>query len=194
MIVPVRGGPAVGAASKATAPAPVPEAPERIVSQSASETAVQPQSALEARTSIRPDPPAGSKLAAAWASVMVHSPAACTISARALLRTIAPRRIWGSGLATASNCTAPSPCPLVPDLMLSQALSDAADQAHSRAVVTATWPAPPLEGRGALATLTETAHFDTEPGEVMLVVADEPHAAVQASAAAAAMARTPVRQ
>ena len=62
--------------------APVPLAPERMVIQSASATAVHVHSALDARTSTCPVPPAASKLPDSSASVIVHSPAACMTSAR----------------------------------------------------------------------------------------------------------------
>ena len=103
VIPPVRGGPVVAATSKFTTPAPVPFAAPRIVIQSASATAVHAQSALEALTSTRPDPPPRSKLPESGAREIVHSPAACMTSARWLLARIAPRRTSGSGLATASN-------------------------------------------------------------------------------------------
>jgi hypothetical protein len=181
---PVRGGPVVAAISNVTAPVPVPLAGGRIVIQSESAAAVHVHSALDARTSMRPDPPDGSKLAASCPSVMVHSPAACEISARWLFNTMAPRRTAGSGFDAASNSTAPSPWPLTPALMVSHALSDDAVHAHSRAVVTATCPVPPVAGTGVAGGDTETPHFETVAGEVMVVFPDEPQAAREAARAA----------
>ena len=75
---------------------------------------------------------------------------------------MAPRRTTGSGLATASNCTVPSPWPLPPALIVSQGFSDDAVQAHSRAAVTATPPVPPEAGTGPSGPATDTVHFDIE--------------------------------
>jgi len=57
VIVPARGGPVVGATVKVTVADPFPLAFELTVIQSTSDTAVQVQSALEARTSTVPVPP-----------------------------------------------------------------------------------------------------------------------------------------
>jgi hypothetical protein len=179
--------------SNITAPVPVPLVGGRIVIQSESLTAVHVQSALDARTSTRPDPPDGSKLAASCPSVMVHSPAACEISARWSFSTMAPRRTVGSGLDAASNWTAPSPCPLTPALMLSHALSDDAVHAHSRAVVTAICPVPPVAGTGAAGGASETAHLETVAGEVTVVLPDEPQA-VRLTARTAADSSTAARR
>jgi hypothetical protein len=176
VMLPVRGGPVVAAISNVTAPVPVPLAEGRIVIQSESATAVHVHNALDARTSMRPDPPDGSKLAASCPSVMVHSPAACEISARWSFSTMAPRRTAGSGFDAASNWTAPSPWPLTPALMLSHGLSDDAVHAHSRAVVTAICPVPPDAGTGAAGEETDTPHLETVAGEVTVVLPDEPHA------------------
>jgi hypothetical protein len=191
--VPVRGGPVVAAISNVTAPVPVPFAGGRIVIQSESEAAVHVHSALDARTSMRPDPPDGSKLAASCPRVTVHSPAACAISARWPFSTMAPRRTAGSGLDAASNWTAPSPWPLTPALMLSHVLSDDALHAHSRAVVTAICPVPPVAGTGVSGGETETPHFETVAGDVTVVDPDEPHA-VRLTARTAANTSTAARR
>lgn len=79
--------------------------------------------------------------------------------------------------------------------MLSHEDSDAADHAHSRAVVTVTWPEPPDAGTGVSGGVTETAHFEPGVGAVMLVVADEPQAAAtMASTTMTAAAAIPERQ
>lgn len=74
--VPVRGGPVVGATVNEIAADPHPLAPAVMVIQSASDTPVQAQSGLEARTSTPPDPPAGEKDAELLASVNWHCEAA----------------------------------------------------------------------------------------------------------------------
>src|SRR5688500_4326763 len=87
---------------------------------------------------------------------------------------MAPRRIAGSGLATAANSMAPSPCPVVPVLMLSHCASADAAQTHSRAADTARLPAPPWAGTWPL-PFTVTAQRLIVVGEVaVLVVADDP--------------------
>lgn len=106
---PTRGGPVVGATEIVTEPLPRPFAPDVISTHGESDVAVQVQSALEARTSMRSVPPAGGNSADESASDMVHSPAACVICARVPLTTMAPVRIWGSGFAVAENSTVPSP-------------------------------------------------------------------------------------
>jgi hypothetical protein len=57
VIVALRGGPVVGATSKTSVVVPFPLAPDRNVTQAASETAVHVHSALEATTSTDPEPP-----------------------------------------------------------------------------------------------------------------------------------------
>ena len=99
----------------------------------------------------------------------------------------------GSGLATASNWTVPSPWPLAPALMLIHPLSEEAVQAHSRAVVTVTVPAPPRAGTAASGAVTDTPHLDTVAGEVMVVVADEPHPQIARPARSIATGRAAPR-
>ena len=80
--VPVRGGPVAAATSYATVPFPVPLAPDRIVIQLESDTAVQVHIPLDARTPIVPEPPAGVKLSDGSASCIAQSAAACVMFAR----------------------------------------------------------------------------------------------------------------
>jgi len=72
----------VGATSKATEAEPLPFEADRMVTQSALDTAVQVQSWLEATTPIDPDPPACGKLAEGPLNERTHAPASCSISAR----------------------------------------------------------------------------------------------------------------
>ena len=80
----------------------------------------------------------------------------------------------------AANSTAPSPCPVLPDLMLSQAPSVDADQAHSRAALTVMRPPPPVAGT-VDAPSSETLHLEMVVGDVTVVVADEPQPATAAA-------------
>src|SRR3954466_797416 len=98
---------------------------------------------------------------------------------------MAPRRTAGSGLEAASKLTVPSPWPLAPALIVSQGFCTSAVHAHSRAVLTVISPVPPPAGSGEPGGVTATPHFDTVPGEVTVVVPDEPQAAATRAAAAA---------
>ena len=101
---------------------------------------------------------------------------------------IDPRRICGSGFTVATNSTAPSPCPLAPDLMVSHAPSAEADHAHSRAAVTAIDAVPPSAGSGASTGCIAIPQRTICVGAVMLVAADPPHEDVASSRLAAAAA------
>ena len=68
-MVPVRAAPLAAATLNSTAAVPFPEAPDRTVIHGESDADVQVHSALEARTSNAPDPPASPKLLEASESV-----------------------------------------------------------------------------------------------------------------------------
>ena len=80
--VPARGGPVVEATVKLTGAEPLPLALEVMDTQSTSEAAVQVQSALDARTSTLPVPPARGNDVALLDSSSLHSPAAWLTWAR----------------------------------------------------------------------------------------------------------------
>jgi len=80
--VAVRGGPVVAATVNVTGADPFPFAFELIVIHSTVETAVQVQSALDARTSTLPLPPLRESAVALLDNSKRHSPGACAICAR----------------------------------------------------------------------------------------------------------------
>src|SRR5688572_10061583 len=90
--VPVRDGPVVAAASYTTAPLPLPSRPDRMSIQSTWEVAVHTHRALEARTSTVFEPPESGNDVCDEPSSNLHSPAACVISTRLSLATMAPLR------------------------------------------------------------------------------------------------------
>jgi hypothetical protein len=81
VIVPLRGGPVVGATSNATCDVPVALAVRSVI-QSASSVAVHPHMPLDARTCTVPFPPPWPKLAALSTSEKLQGAAAWVISAR----------------------------------------------------------------------------------------------------------------
>ena len=174
--VPVRGGPVVGATLNETAAEPFPFAPELIAIQSASDEAVQVQSALDARTSTLAVPPPWPKDAALFPSVKRHWAAACVTCARDPFSMMPPLRATGSPLAAAVNSTVPFPCPERPAVMLSQGTSDSAVHWHSRSVLTGIAPLPPSAGTAAAGASKLTAHLGNVEGDEK-VLPDDPHAA-----------------
>ena len=68
-----------------------------------------------------------------------------------------------------------SPCPLVA-LRVIHTSFEAADHAHSRAVLSARLPLPPEAGTSGELLVTETAHLVID-GALMVVVEDPPHRA-----------------
>lgn len=145
--VPLRAGPAFAATSKLTLPLPRPvDDDERTVIQGAADTTLQVQRLLDACTwTIRP-PPSAPKDAARSAGSTRQGAAACDISVRSPLATIAPVRVTGSVFAEARYWSVPSPWPLFPDVMLNHPLSAVALHWHSRSVRTLTAPVPPSAG------------------------------------------------
>lgn len=103
---------------------------------------------------------------------MVQVPAACVTSARLSLSAMPPRRVTGSPLAATRYSIEPSPCPLLEPEMLSQPTSDAADHAHSRAVVTVMRPLPPSAGTVASIPLSVTPQRAIVDGAVTVDVDD----------------------
>jgi hypothetical protein len=164
--VPVRGRPVVGATLNATGAEPFPLAPDVIAIQSASDAAVHVQSALDARTSTLPDPPACENDAELFASVSRHWAAACVTCARNPFSMMPPLRATGSPLAAAANSTVPLPCPERPAVMLSHGTSGSAVHSHSRSVLTGIAPLPPSAGRVAVGASNATAHLDNADGDV----------------------------
>jgi hypothetical protein len=135
-IVVVRGGPLLDATLKFTDAVPLPFTLDVNVIHGASVDAVHVHIWLEAITSIAPPPPACGKLAEGCRNCSTHAPASWLTSTRWLLRTMPPRRVTGSPLAATRYSIDPSPWPLFGPEMLSQVASEAADHAHSRALVT----------------------------------------------------------
>ena len=97
----------------------------------------------------------------------------------------APCRTVGSRLAAMSNVTVPSPWPCAPAVIATQPTPDDADHVHSLATVTAIEPVPPSAAneRGVASKLS-WQRVELEEGEVTLVVADPPHAAISTLAQA----------
>lgn len=135
--VPERGGPAAGATVNDTVAEPFPLAPEVMEIQSPFDAAVQAQSALDARTSTAPEPPAAPNDADPAESVYLHSDAACVIWARDPFSMMPPVRTTGSPFGAAATSTVPFPCPERPAVMLSQASLASAVHGHSRSAFTA---------------------------------------------------------
>ncbi len=70
-----------------------------------------------------------------------------------------PCRAEGAEFSPTRKATAPSPCPLVPDVIaIHDALVDA-DHVQSRVVVTSTVPLAPAAGAEVMEPVAETWHF-----------------------------------
>jgi hypothetical protein len=155
-----------------------------MVIQLESETAVQVHMALDARTAMVPEPPAGVKLADDSPSCITQSAAAWVTLARWSLSSITPRRDAGSLFAAATYSTLPSPCPLLGPLNVSHAAVELAVHAHSRLVVTASAPRPPDAGTLSSEVPRLTEHRGTVEGAVDVDVEDPQPAPANATASA----------
>jgi hypothetical protein len=103
---------------------------------------------------------------------------------------IVPRRVDGSWLAATRNAMVPSPCPLLPEVMLIQDAPLAADHEQSRATLTASVPLPPAAAKldGGFATDAWHRALEALEGAVALVTPELPHP-IAASAVAVANSR-----
>jgi hypothetical protein len=88
-----------------------------------------------------------------------------------------PRRGAGSGFSETVKPTAPSPCPLAPEVIAIHGAALDADHVHSRFVLTLIVPTAPVAGADGRELLAETWHFDPV-GEVTETDV-EPHPAVR---------------
>ncbi len=183
-MVPVRGAPVAAATSYFTVLLPVPLAPDRMVIQLESDTAVQVHMALDARTAIVPEPARRGE-ARRRLRQLHHAIGRRLRDIRALIVQLDHAAAAGGSLfAAATYSTLPSPCPLPVPLIVSHEAVEFAVHAHSRLVVTATAPRPPDAGTLSSGVGRLTEHRGTVDGAVDVDVEDPQPAPANASARA----------
>jgi hypothetical protein len=138
---------------------PVPEAPDVITSQPASEVALQPQVSPFVETETLPLPPAESKLADAGLSATSQPAAACVTTCVWPFAVIVAVRDAATVFAATVYAIVPDvPVPEAPLVITSQEASLEADHVQvSPLVVTLTEPLPPAESKLAVAGLSATS-------------------------------------
>ena len=193
MTLAARSCPLFGAASISIVPSPRPD-DGRSVSQSASSAAVQSQ-ALCVRTSMPAFPPEAPSIPDGTEIRYSQGAPCCATSACCSEMVKTAFRRTGSAFAFTRYAMVPSPCPVCPDTISTQAADTAADQLHSRATVTLTSPLPPAELKFGTVFAMDAWHR-AAVGPVTLVTALLPHAVRPAATMAnrRALARVVTRE